>query len=319
MMELIYMTFTNLTLDEAEYEAIQKMLAGVLANQEKDPRFVFQRDLLKTLYSNPRKQIITTEILNAAKREPIVKIAHDATANAADYTFFFVGSIDMETLRPLLEQYIATLPADAKTANKSYELNKSLEMAQGTKVDNFTTAMQTPQTYVAIIASADVPYTAKERNIASIAGQILSNRLLHTVREDMGAVYSIGASGSLSRIGTPNTLMQTTFPMKPEMKDQVLEFIANEFKAMESNITAEEVSKAVEYMVKNANEDRELNRPWISAMVATELNGVDTFNGIVDVLNSITVDDIQNYMKALNASGNYRTVILEAEATEAAE
>lgn len=313
MMELIYMNFTNLTIDEAEYEAMQKMLAGVLANQEKNPQFIFQRDLLKTLYTSPRKQIITTEILNAAKREPIVKIAHDATANAADYTFFFVGNIDMDTFRPMLEQYVATLPADVKTASKGFEINPALKMAGGTKVDRYTTAMETPQTYVAIIASADVPYTAKERNVASIAGQILSNRLLHTVREDMGAVYSIGASGSLSRISTPNTLMQTTFPMKPEMKDQVLEFIGKEFKAMESNITTEEVAKAVEYMVKNANEDRELNGPWINAMSATMLNGVDTFNGVVDVLNSITVDDIQNYMKALNASGNYRTILLEAE------
>ena len=311
MMELLYMTFTNLTIDEAEYEALQKMLTGVLSNQEKDPQFIFQRDLLKTLYNAPSRQVITSEILNAAKREAIVEIAHNAVANAADYTFTFVGNIDMETFKPLIEQYIATLPANAATATKAITLNPELQMNLGTKTDSYSTAMETPQTWVAIVATADVPYDSKQAKVASIAGQIMSKRLLDTVREEMGAVYSIGASGSLGRVSTPNATMQTAFPMKPELKAEVLEFIANEFKAMESNITAEEVAKVVEFMVKNANEDKELNAPWLGAISDSLLNGVDTFNGNVEVLNSITPADVQNFMKALNASGNYRVVMLE--------
>ncbi|MCM1448827.1 MAG: insulinase family protein [Clostridiales bacterium] len=312
MMELLYMTFTNLTIDNGEYEALQKILNGALANQEKNPSFIFNRDLLKSLYSTPRRRMVDTEIVNAANREKIVEIAHNATSNAADYTFVFVGNIDMETFKPLVEQYIATLPADAAKATKNIILNHALDMATGTKTDNFTTPMETPQTYVAIIASTQLPYTSKEQKVASIAGQIMSKRLLDTVREEMGAVYSIGASGSLSRISEPNAVMQTSFPMKPEMKQQVLDFIANEFKLMESNVTTEEVAKAVEFMVKEVKENQELNSPWLSAIANSMINNVDTFNGSIEVLNSITVEDIQNFMKSLNASGNYRVVIMEA-------
>lgn len=312
MMELIYMTFTNLTIDNAEYEALQKMLNGALANQEKNPQFIFQRDLLKALYSTPRRRALDTGIVNAANRDKIVEIARNSTANAADYTFVFVGNIDMETFKPLVEQYIATLPADAATAARNFTLNHALDMATGSKTDHFTTPMETPQTYVAIIASAQMPYTSKQQKVASIAGQIMSKRLLDTVREDMGAVYSIGAACSLGRISEPNAMMQSSFPMKPEMKQQVLDFIANEFKLMESNVTTEEVAKAVEFMVKEAKENQELNSPWLSAITNTMINNVDTFNGAVDVLNSITVDDIQNFMKTLNASGNYRVVVMDA-------
>ncbi len=311
LMELIYMTFTNLTIDPAEYEALQKMLVGVLANQEKNPQFIFQRDLTGALYNNPRQQAINNEIINAAKRDEIVKMVHEFTANAADYTFIFVGSVDMDTLRPLIEQYIATLPADPSKAVNGIVLNPALAMNGGTKTDNFTTAMETPQTWVAILASADIPYSAKSQKVASIAGQIMSKRLLETVREEMGAVYSIGAQGSLGRINRPNTIMQTSFPMKPELKSEVLDFIAREFKAMESDVTSEELSKVVEYMVKNAKEEVELNRPWLNAISATLINNVDTFNGVIDVLNSITVQDVQDYMKALNASGNYRVIIMD--------
>lgn len=317
LMELIYAGFTDRTIDPKEYQSTVTQLESVLAFQEVKPEYIFNRDLLASIYNNPRKAMITSDIAKDAKREVIEDIARNATANAADYTFVFVGNIDMATFRPLLEQYIATLPANAKKATKSFNINPAIEMKKGTLSDNFTTSMETPQTYVAIIASSEMPYDVKNQKLASIAGQILSNRLLKTVREDMGAVYSIGASGRLSRLGGQNAMMQSSFPMKPEMKEEVLKFIADEFKAMENNITAEELAKPVEYMVKNANEDMELNRAWLNAISGSLINGVDTFNPTIEVLTSLTVDDVQNFMKQLNASGNYHVIVLDPAATEA--
>lgn len=313
MMELLYASFTSFGIDAAEYEALQKRISGAIANQEKDPQFIFSRDLLNALYKTPRRAMISSEGVNAARREEIVKINRDLVANAADYTFVFVGNIDMATFKPLMEQYIATLPANAKKAVKAIKYNPSIAMKTGRGTDATTTKMETPQTYVAIIATAQLPYTAKNQKIASIAAQILSKRLIKTVREDMGATYSISAAGSMGRVGDGNynATIQTSFPMKPEMKQQVLDFIASEFKAMESNVTADELAKVIEYMVKNANEERELNNPWVDAITGSLINGVDTFNGAVEVLNSITVEDVQNYMKAFNA-GNYRIVTLDA-------
>ncbi len=311
LMELIYMSFTDLTLDQTEFEAMQQQMAGILLNQESNPQYIFQRDLTKSLYDNPRHATPTSDNYRNADREDIMAIAHAMTANAADYTFIFVGNIDLNTFRPLVEQYIASLPGDAKKANNKITYVPSLAMKGGKATDTFTTKMETPQTFVAIIASAELPFNAKDQKIASIAGQILSKRLLETVREDMGAVYSIGASGNLGRISKPNALMQSVFPMKPEMKAEVLDFIEKEFAAMQSNVTSEELSKVVEYMVKNAVEGKELNGNWLNAISGYEINGIDTFNGDVDILNSITVNDVQDYMKRLLDAGNYRVVVLD--------
>ncbi|MBD5180329.1 MAG: insulinase family protein [Bacteroidales bacterium] len=311
MMELLYMTFTNLTVDPAEYDAVRKQIAVSLAFQEKDPMFIFKSNLYKTLYNSPRRQMLDSEIVESANLDKMLEIIHGSLANAADYTFVFVGNIDMETFRPLVEQYIATLPADVAKVNSTIKINPALEVNPGRKTDTFTTVMENPQTYVAFIASDKLPFTSKDAKLASIVGQILGNRLLATVREDMGAVYSIGAAGYMGRINDLNVTVESMFPMKPEMKDEVLDIIAKEFKDMESNITNDEVSKAVEYMVKNANEQLELNRPWMNSITGSLINGVDTFNGAVDTLNSITVEDVQNFMKHLNNSGNYRVVVLE--------
>lgn len=109
----------------------------------------------------------------------------------------FVGNVDPETLKPLVEQYIATLPANASAATKMVaKADPALGITPGNGRDEFTTKMENPQTWVAIIESATMPYNIKDINLASIAGQILTARLIETVREKEGAVYSIGASGS---------------------------------------------------------------------------------------------------------------------------
>ena len=136
----------------------------------------------------------------------------------------------------------------------------------------------------------------------------MTKRLIKTVREDMGAVYSISAQGGLDRQDKTNAIIQSAFPMKPEMKQEVLDFIKNEMTALSSNITEEELSAVKEFMVKDAVEKTELNHPWLSAMTTTTLNGVDTFNGAPEIINSITVADVQNFVKGLLDKNNYRVI-----------
>jgi predicted Zn-dependent peptidase len=130
----------------------------------------------------------------------------------------------------------------------------------------------------------------------------------------MGAVYSIWANGNMQRVADKsNTTMQSMFPMKPEMKKEVLDFIAKEFKNMESNVTEEELAKIVEFSIKNVQEAREQNDAWINAMAGEALNGVDTFHGAEEMYRAMKPADIQNFMKELNKQGNYRVIYLEAE------
>ncbi len=238
LMEMVYMGFKDIEFTEDEFAALQKAYSGILANQEKSPEYIFQKSLLSTLYDSPRNQAINSSIIEKASRNQILEVAHAMTANAADWTFIFVGNVDPATLRPMVEKYIASLPGDEKTAVKEVKsYNPAFFMKGGDKTDTFSTPMSTPQTHVAIIEKGDMEFTPKNSLLASIAGQILTNRLIKTVREDMGAVYSISASGQLDRTGLSPASLMTSFPMKPEMKDEVLPFIKGEFKAMETNVT----------------------------------------------------------------------------------
>ncbi|MDE6582885.1 MAG: insulinase family protein, partial [Duncaniella sp.] len=292
LMELLYMTFTNYNFSADEYAAIQNSEISALKHQESDPQTVFLDNLYGALYGNHRQAQMKAADVEKADRQMMIDMVKAMTANAADYTFVFVGNVDLDALRPLVEQYIATLPADASTAVTTLNVTNPAYMLKGNNgVKTSTTTMSTPQTWVAVIESGNIPYDTKNALVASIAGQVLSNRLLKTVREEMGAVYSIGAQGGLDYKGGNNAVLQTVFPMKPEMKQEVLDFIAGEFKAMETTVTPDEIAPAKEYMAKSFAESLEKNGPWLSAISSFQLNGVDSFNERAAVLETITVDD----------------------------
>ena len=310
MMELLYSHFTQFNVSADDFAASQSAIAGILHNQETNPQYVFQRDLYKALYNTPRKEMLSIEILENAKLEQIQQVIKDLTTNAADYTFYFTGNIDLATFKPLVEQYIATLPATSAASAKP-EITNAFGMKSGDNLVEFTTPMQTPQTYAAVFEFKELPYSAKNRALADIAGQILTERLLKKVREEMGAVYSIWAVGGMRRQSTPNTMIQTVFPMKPDQKEEVLKVIAQEFKDMETNVTNEEFSKVIEFMVKDAQEAKEKNNSWLNAMVGTAQNGVDTFNGNIELYQSLTPADVMKFMKEMNTNTNYRVIILD--------
>ncbi len=312
LFELLYMAFTDLHYNADEFTAMQNTMVGVLSNQESKPEFKFNEILLKNLYASPFKQMISTEVIKNASAQATTEIVKQLTSNPADFTFYIVGNVNAETLKPLLAKYIASLPTNpAAAVSATPTVSPAFCITPGAETVTESAEMQTPQTFVGIFDSATLPYDVKNQKLAQIAGQVLTKRLLNTVREDWGAVYSISASGGINRLGTTNAVLQTIFPMKPEEKARVLEFIANEMKAMEGNITADEVAPVVEFMIKNNREQQENNSAWLNAMSGTQINGVDTFNGAIEVLNGITAQDVMDYMKALNAAGNYKVVVLD--------
>lgn len=314
LMELIYMTMTDMEMTEDEFTAFQNMYSGLMQNQSANPQFIFSKNIMSSLIKSPKAQMVTAEIIKAANRDDVLAMAHNATANAADYTFFFVGNVDTDSLKPLVEQYIASLPGDASKSVKDVTVDTDIEVAGGRDTHTFTAPMETPQSWAAIVVEGELPYSTKNRTLASVAGQILTKRLIETVREKEGAVYSIGAQGSMKRIGKYPVTIQSAFPMKPEMKEKVLGMIETEFNNMASNVTDEELNKVKEFMVKSSTEEKELNKPWINAMVGTSLNGVDAFNNNIETINALTTADVMAFMKELLSQGNYQVVVLDPEA-----
>lgn len=313
LMELIYMTMTDVAFQPDEFEALLSQYDALLHNQISTPQYGFESAVLGNLFHSPKKRPLSPEILTQVSRDELTSIAAGLTANAADFTFIFVGDFQPDSIAPLIDKYIASLPSDPanSTSRQELRINHDLDMVSGTGTDIATMPMQTPQTYAYVVMWADMPYSQRNQQLASIAGQVLSSRLIEIVREREGAVYSIFASGSMDRIGNQNTTIGSQFPMKPEMREKVLGIISDQLKELAEEVDPDELAKAKEYMAKQYTSMRDENSGWMSGLLGVTINGIDTFNGAIESLNSISEADVANFVKAMLDQGNYRAVILD--------
>ena len=97
------------------------------------------------------------------------------------------------------------------------------------------------------------------------------------------------------------------------MRDQVLDIISTQIEEMTdpSNITADELAKVKEFMLKSAEESMKKNDALIGAMQGYQLIPVDSYLNAADTVSAITAEDVAGYMKRLHDQANYRGFLME--------
>lgn len=311
-MEMIYMTFTGLTVTPDEFIAMQNLYKGVIQNQAQNPNFVFQKKVQEFLYSSPNKQVFGVSDIEKANREDILSIIREQLANAAEFTFVFSGNFDEAELKALVEQYIATLPS-VKGKKQELKHNPAVEIKSGNEEKEFSLKMEVPQGSAAVIISGKMPYSFKNRLMASMSAQIISARLLSEVREKEGAVYSIYTQGSQDRLSEVSVVYQTIFQVKPEKKDRALEIIRSEFEKLAKETPVEELDKVKEFMVKQITSDEQTNSYWCSMMAGNELLPSEVCVKAEQVIQSITPKEISGYVNEVMKQNNYRVLVMMPE------
>ena len=64
-------------------------------------------------------------------------------------------------------------------------------------------------------------------------------------------------------------------------------------------------------MLKEAAADAEKNEEWAGVINAVTINGVTTFINTAEIVPTITVDDIKNFMKQVLDQKQTRTITLD--------
>ncbi|MCM1337929.1 MAG: insulinase family protein [Candidatus Amulumruptor caecigallinarius] len=310
MLEAFYAKYTTPNLDADEFAATAAQFTSLLSNMEKNPQMAFSRELLKALYESPRKQMLSAEAFAKADRGEILTMVQQMNRNAADYTFYFVGNVDPETLRPLVETYLASLPAEESTVAAEVVYDPAYGVTAGTGRADSKMAMETPQVYTAVMISDQQPFTMKNRVLANLARQIVTKRLVDVVREKMGAVYSISAMITIDRTENPNTVLQVQTPMKPELAEQALVAIDSVLSEVAKGVNPDELKQAKEILVKDIKEESVTNSRWLGTLDGIGIDGVDALDGSIEAAEAATPAEVQAYLQRLLDAGNKRTVVL---------
>ena len=309
MLQLVYLYFTNINKDQKSYDNLMQTTEVSLKNRLLQPENVFQDSVSATLNChNPRFRPLEVADLKNVNYDRILQIAKERTANAAAYEFTIIGNFDEATIRPLIEQYIASLPAQKKV-EKSKMIDTDFT---GKVVNSFKHKAETPKA-IAIMNwySKDIPYTLENSVKATIAGQILSMEYLKKIREDASAAYTVGAGAGVSRNDfETQAYIVAQCPMKPEKGDIALQIMRDEVNAMAKTCDADKLQKVKEYLLKNLGDQRKQNGYWLGRINNWRKYGLDLDTDYEKVVNAQTVESISAFVAELLKAGNAAEVIM---------
>ena len=313
MMQLLYLSMTNLTKDEKAFENLKNTYTTVLSNKSNNPNMVYQDSIQSTLYLGNKLALLpNVEDIQNINYDRVLDMQKQLYGNAKDFTFYFVGNYDEKVLLPLIEQYIASLP------NKGMKLkNQKIPYAKGEVKNIFTKAMENPQSQAREMWFVKLPaYTQKTAVLADISARLLEMKYLRSIREELSAAYSTGASCGLifDYDGKLALTINGTAQLNPDKVDAA---VPGFFKGMEETIAApdaNDLQKVKEILLKQAGVDEKTNSYWMQVLSMYDLRKVDTHTNYREMVKSVTAQQISDFLKnVVLKSGNHFEVIMKAE------
>ncbi len=310
LFQLTYLNFTHMRKDEKSFNMIKGQVETMLKNRNLDPENVFEDSVNYILGNHDwRKRPFEISYLNQMNLDRMMQIVKERTANAANYTFIFVGSFDEAVIRPLIEQYIASLPG--KKGMQSNYVNVESHPA-GQTVTHFTNKSETPKAIAQIYwYDTKTPYSLENQIKANILGQVLSKIYLQKIREDAGAAYSAGARGWSTYEGNNIfTAVMASCPMKPEMADMAVKIMNEEIYEACNNIDATTLKEIKELMIKDHGTSLKENGYWMSQIYNYLFTGADGHTGFEQIVNAQTPETIAAFARQLLNAGNKVEVVM---------
>ena len=310
-LQLLYLNFVDPRFDADEYNVGKQQIAAVLPNLLNTPNFKFQQEFMKTLYGgNPRNIVINEDVLAKADVKVAERNYRKLFKNAAGAKVFIVGNVNPETLKPLVEKYIGSLPKGCKALKWK---DTGERFAQGVVVNDFKVDMQTPKnTVLQVYNNYGVKYSVAEEVNLDAAKFILDMIYTETLRESEGGTYGASVSTSIQKYPVDQALIQVYFDTNPSSSDKLRKLALDGLKKLaQEGPTEEQMTRVTENFKKNIPESRIQNSHWMDEISCYyNYNGMDYDAEYEAAVKALSAEGIRNAVASVLASGNEIEVVM---------
>lgn len=303
MMQLTYLTFTAPRKDAEAFESFKNRMKAQLESAQTNPLSSINDSLQKAMYNNhPRVVMMKPEMVDQIDYDRILEMYNDRFKDASDFTFYFVGNIDLETAKPLIAEYLGALPAINR---KETFKDTKMSIRKGVYKNEYAKEQQTPTATIVFLYSGKAPYTLKNDILLSFATQVLDMVYTEEVREKEGGTYGVNCFGDLQKYPKEQLLLQIVFQTDPAKKDKLAGIVVDELKKLAAEGPSDvHLQKVKEYMLKKYADNQKENGYWMNNLNDYFYYGMDMTEGYTDIVNSITAKDIQKFVSDLLKQGN---------------
>ena len=312
IMQLLYLQFTDPRFSKEDYDVAMAQLKPYVENLQTDPDYISAVERQKTLYGNHfRRQQITPVLLDKVKFEQLEPAYKALFSNAANFTTYIVGNVDVEALKPLVEKYLGSLPVSKKLAKK---VDDGVRAVKGEVVNDFKVKMQQPKVGVTRIYTGPIDYTMKNRVTMNVLSQVLRSRYTISIREEKGGTYSVGVGGRVMAEYEPWYQLIVLFDTNEQMADELSQIVVKEIQTIANEgPNKEDVEKTRKYLLKEYENQIQQNGNWVDWLDQRDYRGVNYPVEYKKAVEELTYDDLKALAAKILKDNNMTYVVMRPE------
>lgn len=272
-LQLVHLRFTAPRMDSSAFAAFIGNVKGVLQNQGASPESAFE-DTLQVVLSqhDPRAQPITVERLPELSLPTAMRFYRERFADASDFTFVFVGSVNPDTLRALTASYLGTLPSINRKENWR---DLGIRPPRGVVQHEVRKGIE-PKSRTRLVFTGPFEYTAPNRYMIQSLAEVLNINLRERLREDLGGTYGVSVGASPSRIPRGEYSFVIDFGSAPDRADELTRVIfayVDTLKRVGADTAV--IAKVRETQLRGRETAMRQNNYWLSQIVFHDQTGED--------------------------------------------
>ena len=311
LLQLLHLRFTTVRKDYEAFNRWQQNTRYSVLQQQASPMSLFADTLHSTMYEpHPRKRKASMDLADSVDYDRTCQLFHERFANAADFTFIFVGDIDAEVLSPLICTYIASLPGDAKQHEKA-NLSALPRLRRGSHVTHVQIPMENPVTTVIYNIATKKRYTAHSNAACAILSEVMNSLCTETLREQESGTYNVSVTSRIARQPVDELTLMYNFSTNPQQAKQLLaQAIALLRQVATEGPSTEDFAKAREYLLKQHHDYKDTDAYWMASLTDHVRYADDTMLYTGDALREVTPKDVQRLARKLIHSRHTAEVIM---------
>jgi zinc protease len=313
LFQLIHLTFTQPRLDATMFGVASGQLKTMLANRKNSPDFPFSEALNQIqTQGHIRGRSMSPELLDEINLEQAMAFYKDRMADASNFTFIFIGSVDVDTMKPLVERYLASLPA---TGRHETWKDTGMRLPKGVAEKTVEKGIEA-KSRVALVFNGNFDHTPANRVAIRAMSTVLENRLRETLREDLSGTYGVSVSANYTRVPAAEYSVGITFSCAPPRVDELVKAMFKEIEGLKAAAPGDKyVSDVRAQLLRDYETSSKQNMWWLSQIAARYESGEDPASVLTlpDLYSKLDAATIQQAAKAYLDSKNYTKVVLMPE------
>ena len=273
-LQLAYLNFTAPNSGPEAFELMKRRLEASLANQAQSPGAVYG-ERVRRINTNDHYTARAIQLSDLSKLDPekMLSFYRQAFSNAANFTFFFVGTFTVDSVTPLIEQYLGSLPSRGSPDSRQGEMHLDFPKSV---IRETVTKGQEPRSQTVITFFADTGLEEMETHRLQAATEVLEMRLRDILREQLGGTYSVGVNYSNTSPEPGYGVTSVQFGSAPENVQSLTTAVMTEIARLRKEGPSAEDVRAVKEAEKNDLQTAlRQNGYWLSSLQAMHLLGRD--------------------------------------------